>query len=382
MTGSAGRNPTPRVTTRRTAGQHNVGHADRRPQTGPWRGVHASPGTAQQGARGGFHPVEWGCEALGTALLLLAGLSAVCLNFGPHSALHTWGTSPRPLATGLLFAGAGSLLAISPIGRRSGAHLNPVVTLAVWTQHKVHPRGVAGYLAAQLLGATAGTGMLEALWGAEARAVHLGATSPGTGVSDSRAVLIEAAMTSVLVVVILLMTSSAATARWTPLVLWPLVATLVWQGAPYTGTSLNPARSLGPALLAPLLGRYWVYVAGALLGCALAVALFALLRQRHVLTATIYHDPHYASTLASSIPIAHQAPARSDYSAVERSRTRSQVARDRGCLTSGFRSRTSTPRSAPSSTAGTTAHTRSSGPRRPTSILTKANRPRTSDTRH
>ncbi len=73
-------------------------------------------------------------------------------------------------------------------------------------------------------------------------------------------------MTAVLVLVLLLMTSSARTARWTALVLWPVIAALVWQGAPYTGTSLNPARSLGPALLAPLLGPYWVYVAGPLLG--------------------------------------------------------------------------------------------------------------------
>lgn len=218
--------------------------------------------------------------------------------------LRAWGTSPRLLLTGLLFAGAGSILAISPLGRRSGAHLNPVVTLAFWTQHKVHPHDVAGYLAGQLLGAIAGTAVLGALWGEQARAVHLGATSPGLGVSDGRAVLIEAAMTAVLVLVILLMTSSAATARWTPLVLWPLIATLVWQGAPYTGTSLNPARSLGPALLAPLLDPYWVYIAGPLLGGALAVGVFALLRERQVLTAKIFHDPRYASTLASSLPVA------------------------------------------------------------------------------
>lgn len=206
--------------------------------------------------------------------------------------------------TGLLFAGAGSALAISPLGRRSGAHLNPVVTPAFWTQHKVHPHDVASYLAGQLLGAIAGTAVLGALWGPEAKAVHLGATAPGSGVSDGRAVLIEAAMTAVLVLVILLMTSSAATARWTPLVLWPLIATLVWQGAPYTGTSLNPARSLGPALLAPLLNPYWVYVAGPLLGGALAVAVFALARQRHVLTVKLFHDPRYTSTLASSLPVA------------------------------------------------------------------------------
>ena len=94
-------------------------------------------------------------------------------------------------------------------------------------------------------------------------------------------------MTAALVLVVLLMTSRTRTARWTPLLLWPVIAALVWQGAPYTGTGLNPARSLGPALLAPLLGPYWVYAAGPRLGGALAVGAFALLRDRHVLTAKL-----------------------------------------------------------------------------------------------
>ncbi len=80
----------------------------------------------------GLHLAEWSCELLGTALLLLEGLSAVCLDFGPHSSLRGLMSSFRLLLTGLLFAGTGSLLAISPLGRRSGAHLNPVVTLAFW----------------------------------------------------------------------------------------------------------------------------------------------------------------------------------------------------------------------------------------------------------
>jgi len=94
----------------------------------------------------GLHLVEWSCELLGTALLLLGGLSAVCLDFGPRSPLRGLGSSVRLLLTGLLFAGTGSLLAISPLGRRSGAHLNPVVTLAFWTQRKVHPHDLAGYV--------------------------------------------------------------------------------------------------------------------------------------------------------------------------------------------------------------------------------------------
>ncbi len=281
---------------------------------GPGRGRHAmmagmSTVTATSPhpihpARGGLHPVEWACEAIGTALLLFGGLSAVCLDFGPHSPFRHAGTSPRLLLTGLLFAGTGSLIALTPPGRRSGAHLNPVVTLAFWAQRKVHPHDLAGYLGAQVIGAVAGTSLVGLLWGGEARAVHFGATLPGKGVGNLAAVWVEAGMTAVLVLVILLMTSGPRSARWTPLVLWPVIAGLVWQGAPYTGTSLNPARSFGPALCAGLLTHgYWVYVAGPALGAAAAVGVFALLRGRQVLTAKIFHDPTYPRTLGSALPL-------------------------------------------------------------------------------
>ena len=259
-----------------------------------------------QPAQGGLHLVEWACELAGTAILLLGGLSAVCLDFGAHTPLGSVATSPRLLLTGLLFAGTGSLVAISPLGRRSGAHLNPVVTLAFWTQGKVHPHDVAGYIVGQVLGAFVGTALLALIWGQDAYALHLGATAPGPGVSDVAAVLIEAAMTATLILAILVMTSSARTARWTPLLLWGLIAVLVWQGAPYTGTSLNPARSLAPAVLAPLLAPYWIYVVGPLLGAGIAVAVFAAFQERQVLTAKLFHDPAYPSTLASALPVARR----------------------------------------------------------------------------
>ncbi len=166
----------------------------------------------------------------------------------------------------------------------------------------MHPHDLLGYVVSQLLGGVLGTAAVLALWGAEARAVRLGATSPGLGVGWVTATLIEAGMTAVLVLVILLMTSDRRTARFTPLVLWPLVAALVWQSAAYTGTSLNPARSLGPALLAPLLTPLPVYLVGPVLGGLLAVGVFSLIKDRHVLTAKLFHDPRYPCVLGSRLP--------------------------------------------------------------------------------
>ena len=277
----------------------------------PQRAVAGRAGTASTtvthtSAQGGWHWIPWGCEFLGTAILLAGGLSAVFLDFGPSSPIapRLPSMSARLLLTGLLFAGSGSLVALSPLGRRSGAHLNPAVTLAFWTQRKVHPHDLGGYVTAQILGALTSVAILRLVWGRTARALHAGATQPGHGFSPLEAAGLECLMTAALILMIFFMTSSPRTARWTPLGNWLLVATLVWQGAPYTGTSLNPARSLGPALLAPETKDLWVYLAGPLTGALLAAAVFAAFRTTHTLTAKLFHDPRYPSTLASELPTA------------------------------------------------------------------------------
>ena len=256
----------------------------------------------------GVHLVEWGCELLGTAILLIGGLSAVCLDFGSHSpiAAHLHSTSARLLLTGLLFPGVGSLVALSPIGRRSGAHLNPAVTLGFWCHRKVHPHDLAGYVVAQLVGALVGTAVVLGLWGARARSVTVGVTSPGHGLDGVEAMLVEAGMTAALVLVVLVFTSSASTMRWTPLVTWLLVAGFVWQVAPYTGTSLNPARSFGPAVIEPRFASFWVYVVGPLAGALLAVAVNHYLPTHPPVTTKLFHDPSYPTTMAASVPVARR----------------------------------------------------------------------------
>jgi aquaporin Z len=261
------------------------------------------------GATGGWHWAEWGCELVGTAFLLLGGLSAICLDFGPGSPVASAvpGRSARLLITGLLFAGSGSLVAVSPLGRLSGAHLNPSVSLAFWRRGHMHIHDLAGYVVAQVAGAFAGTALVRWWWGAKARAVGLGVTQPGHGLGAAGAAGVEAFMTALLVAGILGMVSSARTAPWTPLLVWLLVAALVWQGAPWTGTSLNPARSLAPALLAPHLANLWVYLVGPPAGALVAVAVFNAIPGIETQTAKLFHDPRYPSTMATSLPVAARA---------------------------------------------------------------------------
>lgn len=260
-------------------------------------------------AQSGWHWRAWLCEYLGTAILLAGGLSAVFLDLGPSNPIAAYlpSTSARLLLTGLLFAGTGSLVALSPLGRRSGAHLNPAVTLAFWTQGKVHPHDLAGYVAAQLAGALTATAALRFAWGRTGRAMQLGVTQPGHGFNSWDAAALETLMTASLILMIFFFTSRQGSARWTPLANWLLVATLVWQGAPYSGTSLNPARSVAPALLAPKLENLWIYLVGPCVGVLLAAAVFAGFRNTHTLTAKLFHDARYPSTLASELPTSHPA---------------------------------------------------------------------------
>ncbi len=237
-------------------------------------------------------------------MLLIGGLSAVCLDFGAHSpvAAAIPSHSARLLVTGILFASSGALVTISPIGRRSGAHLNPAVTLAFYLRRHLHHHDLWGYIAGQCVGAIAGAAAVWWWWGERATSVADGLTQPKAHLAPLAAAGIEAAMTAAMVLTILVFVSSARTARWTPLAAAIVVALLVWQGAPYTDTSLNPARSLGPAVVMGDFRDYWVYVLGPLVGGAAAVGLYAL-APLQTYTAKLFHDVRYRSPFASLLPV-------------------------------------------------------------------------------
>jgi aquaporin Z len=258
---------------------------------------------APQPARSGFHWRIWAAEGTATFLLIFFGLSAVCLDFGQGSPFRASlsSDSVRFLLTGLLFSAVNSLLAVSPLGRLSGAHLNPAVTLAFSVLGQVSSHDVVGYLVAQLIGALAGATALRVLWGSVAESIDGGVTLPT--VSTSTALALEAAMTGLLVAVILFFVSSSRRARWTPLSLWPLIALLVWAAGGYTGTSLNPTRSTAPALVFGHLSSLWLYLFAPTTGSlAVAFAWKRLHRGAQPKTAKLFHDPRSACSLASELP--------------------------------------------------------------------------------
>lgn len=222
---------------------------------------------------------EWkalAAECIGTALLLLGGLSAVIFDFGTGSPVANWLPDPfwRRVLTGFLFGSTGCLITLSPIGRISGAHLNPAVTLAFFGRGLMPWRGLLGYVLAQVLGAVLGSVALKAVWGAMGASQREGVTVPGSSLLAAFGG--EVLSTFLLVSTILLFTAHDRLKPYTPYTIPVLFAVLVGLEAPLSGCSANPARSVGPALVTGIWTDQWLYWLAPFTGTALALLLFAL----------------------------------------------------------------------------------------------------------
>ena len=237
-------------------------------------------------------------EAIGTALLLAVGLSIVIIDFGTGSPLLHLLPDPaaRRAVTGFLFGTTGASIALSPLGKESGAHINPVVTLAFWLMGKLKPRMALGYVAAQIVGAALGSLPLVA-WGAMGRSVAFGATEPGAATGAVLALAGETVTSFALIFGLFMFLRHDRLKHYTPALFPPLYAFMVWLEAPLSGTSTNPARSFGPSLIANVWSGWWVYWLGPLIGTLIAVALYhaAGWRREAITVAKIFHfahDPH------------------------------------------------------------------------------------------
>jgi aquaporin Z len=205
-------------------------------------------------------------EALGTFLLVLAAAGG--------GLLHAKGEIG--LAAAVVAPGLTVLAVILSMGAVSGAHLNPVVSIAFALRRDFPWYRVPFYILAQLAGAALACLFLLAVFG---NVEHLGATLPGPSYHAWQAFLMEVVLTGGLVTVIL-GTASAAQNVGTigALGVGGYIALAGLWAAPVSGTSMNPARSFGPALVSGDWHGYWAYVAGPALGAGLAVASAWVLR--------------------------------------------------------------------------------------------------------
>ena len=228
-------------------------------------------------------------ELVGTAALVLVGLSLVILMFGEGSPIPSVLPSEgwRRWITGFMFGTTGALIALSPVGRRSGAHINPIVTLAFCLMGKLDLRTSLGYVVAQLAGAILGSLPLLA-WGVMGQSVAFGATIPGEGYRIGAVLLGEVVTTCAMVTLLCVFLGFRRLRPFTPMIFPILYAVMVYAESPISGTSTNPARSLGPALISGRWDDWWIYWVGPVIGSVVACVACSALAKR-ITVAKLYH---------------------------------------------------------------------------------------------
>lgn len=200
-------------------------------------------------------------EALGTFFLIFAGTGAIVVN-------DLSGGTVSHLGIGLVF-GLIVMAMIYAIGDLSGAHINPAVTIAFWIARQFPARQVVPYIVAQCAGAIAASLLIRFLF------VHdtLGATLPAGDWQQS--FVLEIVLTLLLMFVILnVATGAKEKGIMAGAAIGGVVALEAIFAGPICGASMNPARSLGPAVVSGQLEHLWIYLAAPVLGAGIAVGLF------------------------------------------------------------------------------------------------------------
>ena len=203
-------------------------------------------------------------EAIGTFALVFAGCGAIMVDQTTHALGHV-GVA---ISFGLVI-----MAMIYAVGHISGAHFNPAVTLGFAVTRRFPATRVPAYWAAQLAGALAAALVLRASLGDVA---HVGATLPSG--SDGQAFLWEGVLTFFLMfVIIAVATDVRAVGEAAAIAIGGTVGLDAMFGGPITGASMNPARSLGPAIAAGDYTSIWVYLAAPVLGAVLAAVMYGFI---------------------------------------------------------------------------------------------------------
>ena len=184
------------------------------------------------------------------------------------------GSIPGLIGTALAFGLVIVAMAYS-IGNISGCHINPAVSIAMLASKKMSAKDFCGYIVAQYLGATAGAGLLYAIVGDNQKlgANALYQCNPWTSL------VIEVILTFVFVLAILGVTSKTENGSVAGLVIGGALVLVHLLGISFTGTSVNPARTFGPALFSGSLDIYWVFLLAPLVGGILAALVYGWLAE-------------------------------------------------------------------------------------------------------
>jgi aquaporin Z len=221
--------------------------------------------------------IEYGIEALCLGIFMVMATLATAVFELPSSPIHQ--LIPDPLFRRFLIGLAMGLTAIaiiySPLGKRSGAHINPAVTLTFWRLKKIRTVDAGFYILAQCLGAVFGIWVAGLLIGMAIAdpAVNYIVTVPGMA-GEWGAFAAEFLLSFGLMTLVLQVSNRSNISQLTGLFCGILVAIYITIEAPISGMSINPARSLGSALPAQVWQGFWIYCVAPPLGMLLAAELY------------------------------------------------------------------------------------------------------------
>lgn len=208
-----------------------------------------------------------GAEFIGTFALVLAGCGAIIVNTNTGALGHGGVAASFGLVIGVMIAATGHI---------SGAHFNPAVTIAFAAARHFHWREVPIYIGSQVIAAVSAALILRVLFG---NVALLGATLPGDDLLQ--AFVLEVLLTAALMFVIIsVATDTKAAGQLAALAIGGTVALAALWGGPVTGASMNPARSLGPALVAAAWAGHWVYWLAPILGAVIGAFAYEGIREK------------------------------------------------------------------------------------------------------
>jgi aquaporin Z len=202
-------------------------------------------------------------ELIGTLILVLGGTMSIVAA----------GALDAPLLVVVPFGfGLSLLAAIAAVGDISGGHFNPAVTLGAFLDRRIAAMDAVGYAIAQVVGAIAAAGILLLLTSQSSVAGTANGPGPAVGNDAVKAFVTEVVLTAIFLLVILAVTKRAAALA--PLAIPFTLVVIHLAGIPFSGASVNPARSLGPALIGAELSNIAIYLTAPFVGAAVGWALF------------------------------------------------------------------------------------------------------------
>lgn len=239
------------------------------------------------------HWPEYLMEATGLGLFMLSACAFTVLLSHPSSFVATEITSElvRRALMGCAMGLTAVAIIFSPIGKRSGAHINPAVTLTFLRLGKVKPCDAAFYTLFQVIGAVAGVLLAAWLMGDKLahQSVNYAATVPGP-MGWRLAFVAEVGISFLMMLVVLSVSNTRNLSRWTGLFVGFIVANYITFESPISGMSMNPARTLGSASVAQIWTALWIYFVAPPLGMLLAAELYLRVKAgRGVACAKLHH---------------------------------------------------------------------------------------------